>query len=227
MVEGWPLDYWDSEEWHDVQTSLYLLEQRGELYLPLRDDMFRSLDLVSLSRCRVCILGQDPYPDPAHATGVAFESRHGIPASLRTLFREYARDLSLEYPSTGSLRRWTNQGVLLWNVTPTVGVKFVNGRYVPVTHEGWKEWYPLTQEIVERLSAKGGIVFAFFGSRAKNYAQYVDTNAHYNSVLFCSHPSPRAQASTQSPFSGSRFFTTVNYHLLNVHCKEPIDWRLE
>jgi uracil-DNA glycosylase len=247
MIQGWPLDYWQSKEWLDVQDKLDGLERDVIPYNPSRCDIFRALSLCSLDACRVCIIGQDPYPNPNFATGVAFSSRktqdnvvHGgsgtvqddIPASLRTIFREFCRDLSIPWwPETGCLEPWCERGVLLWNATPTVEIERTTDRLQRVgwraySHKYWSEWPPLTQEIVERLSAKGGIVFAFLGARAKEYAKYVDTGSGYNTCLFYSHPSPLAQQFTNNPFVGSRFFTTINDKLLNIHCKETIDWRL-
>jgi uracil-DNA glycosylase len=43
----------------------------------------------------VVILGQDPYPTPSHAIGLAFAVSSGtkpIPGSLRNMFKEVASD---------------------------------------------------------------------------------------------------------------------------------------
>lgn len=240
---GWPLDYWQSKEWLDVQDRLDQLERDGIPYNPLRKDILRALRLTPLKRCRVAILGESPYADPSHATGIAFSSvkgirvgglaipvpiasgeRRSIPRSLRVLFREFQQDLSTGYPSSGCLEGWCAQGVLLWNVTPTVEIDrdTETGRWKAYTHEFWPEWPPLTQEIVQRLSAAGGIVFVFLGSRARKYAKYVDANPGYNTVLEYPHPVARIK---NHPLKGSRLFSTINKHIVSYK-KEAIDWRL-
>ena len=243
LKDQWPLDYWQSKEFLDVQDKLDRLEEDCIPYNPPRSDLFRALELTRLDSVNVAIIGQDPYPDPRYATGVAFSSQRGlkaeeftipspiravssIPSSLHTIYREYNRDLSLPFPSHGCLEGWCDQGVLLWNATPTIEIKRSGYVWESYTHRFWPEWPPLTQEIIERLSAKGCGVFAFLGSKAREYSKYVDTGDGYNTTLFYTHPSPLAQANTNRPFVGSRFFTTINNTLLH-YCKEPIDWRLE
>jgi len=243
MVPGWPLDYWQSQEYFNVQDKLDILDKAGVLYNPERDDIFRSLRLCSLESCRVIICGQDPYSDPIYAHGPAFsaakrvhnevstghdvgEGKLKVPASLKTIFREYVRDLHpLSEPTTKSLEYWCDQGVLLWNVTPTIEIEWneFDNKWDTFTHKYWVEWPPLTQEIVERLSAKGQMVFVFLGCRAHGYAKYVDTS--FNSVMSLSHPSPRGQSRASNKLIGSRLFSSINSHLSD-YLKEPIDWRL-
>jgi uracil-DNA glycosylase len=243
---GWPLDYWNSKEWLDVQDKLDRMEEDAIPYNPYRKDILRALRLTPIDRCRVCIVGESPYPNPNHATGVAFSSvkgirvgehtipypitageRRSIPASLRTLFRELQRDLSTEYPSNGCLEGWCSQGVLLWNATPTCEIdRQPNGCWKAYTHEYWPEWPPLTQEIIERLSALGGIVFVFFGKKAAKFAKYVDQSPGYNSCLIYRHPSPLATRSTSGPIAGSRLFSHINSLVTMTYKKEAIDWRL-
>lgn len=56
---------------------------------PLRQDVFRSFHLTPLNEVRVVILGQDPYPSPSEAHGLAFSVPNPLPAprSLRTIYR--------------------------------------------------------------------------------------------------------------------------------------------
>lgn len=217
-VPGWELDYFNSQEWLNVQDRLDERERENVEYTPRRNDLFRALSLCHYSDCNVIFVGQDPYPNPANACGVAFglpEDRRrdvgekSLPPSLRTIFTELTNDLGLPWPKTGDLTPWCRQGVLLWNAMPV---------YPPIADFG-----PLTQEIIERLSGKGKIVFVFCGRRAQNYAEYVDP--YNNRSIFVSHPSPRGQRSTTSKFVGSRVFSTINAHL-NHYVKEVIDWTL-
>jgi uracil-DNA glycosylase len=246
LREKWPLSFWYSKEYEDVCRKLDRMELDTILFNPSRDNIFRSLRLTLLRDCVVCIVGQDPYPDPRYATGVAFSSSTperwlanggqedtSIPSSLRCLYREYTRDLGYAFPTHGCLESWCEQGVLLWNATPTVEIdRVASGKWKVYTHEYWREWQVLTREIVAKLSNKGGVVFVFFGARARHYskwvntAKYVNTDDVANTVLMYSHPSPRAQISTNSPIVGSRLFSTINYHVVK-HGNKAIDWKIE
>lgn len=235
-LEEWPLKYWQSEDWENVRCKLDFLEDNGIPYNPARVDLFRALRLCSRTDTKVAIIGQDPYPNPDYATGVAFSScKYGrqdqdgeiisksIPASLRTIFREYVRDLQYSYPSTGCLEKWASQGVLLWNATPTIEIENTDEGWKAHTHSFWPEWPPLTEEIVRKVSDQGEAVFVFFGKRAQEYSKFVNTDNGVNTVLHHTHPSPLARVSS---IPGSRLFNTIN-DALQHHGKEPIDWRLD
>ena len=93
-----------------------------------RTDVFRAFHLTPLPSVRVVILGEDPYPDPSHAHGLAFSipsvGRAGRPQSLGKIFGSLRRDLNLS-PLSNDLSPWAYRGVLLLNVALThrVGAK--------------------------------------------------------------------------------------------------------
>ena len=65
---------------------------------------------------RAVIVGQDPYPTPGYATGLAFSVNPEItklPASLKNVFTEYVSDTGFSYPVNGDLSNWANNGVAL------------------------------------------------------------------------------------------------------------------
>jgi len=213
------LKYWDTGEWDVVQERLEDLEKTHVAYNPRRKDLFRALDLTPFKEVRVCILGQDPYPTSKHATGLAFSIPDGIkpfPATLFSIFQEYSSDLSLPHPTGGNLEPWAKQGILLWNVIPSVRAGS------PLSH-WWPEWFPLTQEILTELSNRGDIVFVFLGAKAREFLKYV--NQETNTVINVSHPSPRGSLNSRTPFTGSRIFSRINAALCE-RSKEPINWRL-
>lgn len=222
MNYPWKLNYWQSGEWQVCNERLKELEKAGILYNPTRSELFRSLRLVPVGEVKVCIIGQDPYPDPAFATGVPFSIPAGVkpdqfPITLRNIFKEYCSDLGYPFPDNGDLHGWVTQGVLLWNAIPTCR----SGQSLSHDWPG-EEWKPLTKEIVEVLSTKG-IVFCFLGAVAKRYLEYVDLTK--NEVILTSHPSPRASRFSKTPFEGSRLFSTINDKLISQGL-DPIDWRL-
>ena len=60
------------------------------------------------SEIKVAIFGQDPYPTPGHAHGLAFSvSPHTqpLPASLKNIFKELESDCGVKVASNGDLHR--------------------------------------------------------------------------------------------------------------------------
>jgi len=202
------LKYWQSGEWQVVEERLHDIP-----YCPGEHLLFASLSHTPLSNTRVAIIGQDPYPECASCTGVAFEAPDDVPrpASLRNICREYCSDLGYPEPTKNSLRRWIDQGVLLWNAFPSCA----SGQ--PGSHH-WDEWRYLTSEIITTLDSRGSVVFVFLGGVARSFA-HLSTR---NRTIETSHPSPMG---ANKGFIGSRIFSTVNTKL--VELKQPtIDWRL-
>lgn len=225
-IKGWPLTYFNSGEWQVVNERLKELEQANrpvcDGYSPGRSALFRALQSTPLEEVRCAIIGQDPYPTAVHATGIAFSVPSGVksedyPVTLRNILDEYRSDLAYPVPSSGDLSPWTQRGVLLWNAIPSCGYG------APLSHD-WRggEWGLLTQEIV-RLLSKRGTTFALLGQVARRYLNEIDlTN---NNVVLTSHPSPRGNIASKTPFRGSRLFSSINDKLVN-NGAEPIDWKL-
>lgn len=221
-IEQWDdLPFWQSGEWQVIQERLDDLDKSRTLYNPDRSLLFAALDACSYSDCRVCIIGQDPYPDHDMATGLAFslpKSTKKYPPSLQNILKEYQDDLGLPLPDSGDLSLWTQQGVLLWNAIPSCE----DGK--PGSHRNWPEWDYLTQQIVEALSYKG-IVFCLWGGFARAYVKYIDRDA--NEIIESAHPSPLSvlNKNARNPFFGSRPFSTINDKLVAMKLG-TIEWRL-
>lgn len=213
----WDLKFWETGEYQVIREHLDDLRKQGTMICPQRKEITRALRETPFETCKVAIFGQDPYPNPAHAMGVSFSipdsiSRNDWPPTLVNVFKEYMSDLHYPEPRRGNLLPWTKQGVLLWNVIPSCTA------YRSLSHD-WPEWEFLNVEIIEKLSQKDEAVFVFLGGVARRYAHLVDRSKH--TVCEYSHPSPRANLSSKTPFLGSRMFSTINSHL-----KTPIDWKL-
>lgn len=218
---GWDvLNYWKLGDFQWVLQQLNDKLKAGHMICPGKDNIFRSLQMVPFDNVRVVIMGQDPFPDPKYPTGMAFDvdasvPLHNLPPTLKTIFNEYVDDLHYPYPKTGSLIEWCYEGVLLLNALPTCDA------WKSKSHD-WPAWHLMTQEIVEKLSARGQTVFVFLGGVARRFTRYVEPG---EDVLEYSHPSPRASDSAHHPFLGSRMFSTVNARLV-AQGQQPINWRL-
>lgn len=207
------LTFWKSGE---CQAFLERLDDLKGRYTPARRDLWRALSSVPFGNVRVCIVGQDPYPSPKYATGLAFsipKAEKTFPLTLQQIFKEYEDDLHYPTPKSGDLSPWTDQGVLLWNAIP------VCPEARPLSAYDWPEWRLLTEELIKQLGERG-IVFCFLGGVAREFTKEV--NLERSKVIETSHPSPRGSINAKTPFQGSRIFTRINGLLGN----NPINWRL-
>ena len=162
---------------------------------------------------KVVILGQDPYPDPRHATGVAFSIPEEIsvrPPTLRNILKEYVDDLGFPEPPSGDLSRWMEEGVLLLN--PILTCK--SG--VSLTHQGIG-WEEVSHHLLSSLSSPK-IVGVLWGKKALDYQKIFAQEM----TVASPHPSP---LSAYRGFFGSKPFSTTNERLIGAGIS-PINWRL-
>jgi uracil-DNA glycosylase len=189
----------------------------GAAVLPPADAVFNALSLTPLERVKVVILGQDPYPTPGDAHGLAFSyvGSRRLPPSLKTILAEMADDLGCPAPACGDLSHWAHQGVLLLNTALTVEAGAA-GAHLQLG------WSALADQAVAAVSAeRPAIVFMLWGAPARRRAALIDRNKHL--VLECGHPSPLNRA---NDFRGTRPFSRANAWL-QAHGETPIDWRLD
>ena len=184
----------------------------GENYLPGQEDVLKSLS-YDPKNARVLILGQDPYPNPIDAMGLAFSTARtdgSLPASLKNIFTELSSDLGVPIPSSGDLSPWCEQGVVLLNRTLTCR----NGESGSHRDIGWREF---TDAVVKFL-ANQGVVAILWGKSAQEVSGFFDPKRLITSV----HPSP---LSAYRGFFGSKPFSKANQTLLDLG-KGEINWSL-
>jgi uracil-DNA glycosylase len=189
-------------------------------FLPSRECIWRALELTPLESVKVVILGQDPYPTPGNAHGLAFSVLPDvpIPASLKNIYKELAADVDFKAPKHGNLESWAKQGVMLLNTVLTVEAGD------PQSHSkiGWEE---VTDQIIRTIAAqRQNVVFVLWGKSAqvkkKLLGLYLDKNKHR--VFESAHPSP---LSASKGFFGTKPFSKVNGWLGEAGL-EPIDWQI-
>jgi len=164
-----------------------------------------------LSKIKVVIFGQDPYPTPGVAQGLAFSvspDQPTIPASLRNIFKELSDDCGGSISSDGNLERWSAQGVFLLNriLTTKPGES--------LTHEsmGWKEFTEATAQVL----GKNQVIGVFWGNKVKDLQEFFDDTL----IIESAHPSP---LSAYRGFFGSKPFSKIN-ELLREQNKSQINW---
>jgi uracil-DNA glycosylase len=177
---------------------------------PAPGRLFRALALTPPDRVRAVILGQDPYPTPGRATGLAFAFPKTEPPrdSLRNILTELAADTGI-HRAHGDLTGWAGQGVLLLNTVLSVPVGRAFG------HRGWG-WEGLVAQVLARV-AQRPTAFVLWGRPAQALLA-PDPALHL--VLKSAHPSP---LSARRGFFGSRPFSAVN-RWLQARGEAAIDW---
>jgi len=188
----------------------------GATVFPPPESVFRALTLTPLEDVRAVILGQDPYPAPGDAHGLAFSyvGARRLPPSLKTIFAELSDDLGVPPPTAGDITPWARQGVLLLNTALTVEAGAA-GAHLALG------WSGLADDVLAAVSAeRPAVAFLLWGGAARRRAALVDRTKHL--VLESGHPSPLNRL---NDFRGTRPFSRANAWLAE-HGVAPIDWRL-
>ena len=200
------------KSWHEF-VDLDLLAQISKnltsSFIPEQQSIFRALQIPP-DQVKVVIVGQDPYPNPKHAMGLAFSIPAGVaplPKSLKNIFTELNNDLAIDRPN-GDLSDWANQGVLLLNRSLTVEP----GKSDSHSNLGWQDF---TEKIIQ-AAANNGALAILWG----NEAQKVSNLFAATDVFKSAHPSP---LSAYRGFFGSTPFSKVNKRLIEKGLI-PIKW---
>ena len=186
---------------------------KGKIFPPA-PLIFNAFDQCPFDDVKVVIIGQDPYHGPGQAHGLCFSVNDGVafPPSLINIFKEIERDQGIPFPSSCSLIRWANQGVLLLNATLTVQAHRAG------SHQG-KGWETFTDAVIKILAEKmSDLVFMLWGSYAQQKGAYIDNRRHL--VLKTVHPSP---LSAYRGFIGCGHFSAAN-EFLKAKGMQEIKW---
>ncbi len=197
------------DDWPAIAARL-----RDRDWLPGPGRVFAALALTPPAAARVVILGQDPYPTPGHANGLAFSvtPETALPRSLKNIFAEMRDDIGAA-PPNGDLSGWARQGVLLLNTALSVLPEQAGA------HATWG-WDRLARQAVARAQAERPLAFILWGAHAQKAVAGLPRDCDL--VIATAHPSP---LSARRGFFGSRPFSRVNDWLC-ARGEAPVDWAL-
>lgn len=190
-------------------------EYNHHTIFPSGNLIFNAFNACAFDKVKVVIIGQDPYHGPGQAHGLCFSVNDGVkfPPSLVNIFKEITNDLGLEYPDSGNLMRWAEQGVLLLNATLTVRAHEAGSHQ----RKGWEDF---TDSVIKLVSEeKENVVFFLWGSYAQKKGKEINRSKHC--VLESVHPSP---LSAYRGFFGNKQFTECNKYLISSG-QSPINWQ--
>ncbi len=213
------------ESWKDAmkpcESALQSLSHvlSAKTFLPSKESLWTALDLP-MDQIRVVILGQDPYPTPGHAHGLAFSVQPTVsplPPSLKNIYKELATDIDgFVAPSHGYLKKWMDQGVFLLNTVLTVEP----GQPQSHTKLGWEA---ITDHILREIATHTrNTIFILWGKSAQVKKKMLESMEGGHHLFESAHPSP---LSAHRGFFGSKPFSTIN-RWLEEDGRVPIDWSL-
>jgi uracil-DNA glycosylase len=192
------------------------LEYETNICYPAKELIFAALNTCSFANTKIVIIGQDPYHGVGEANGLCFSVNDGIkiPPSLRNIFREMSQDLDTVFmPTSGNLKSWAKQGVLLLNASLTVRKDRAN------SHKHLK-WNVFTDAVIHKISnEKKHVVFLLWGNFAHKKGSKIDRKKHL--VLQSGHPSPLS--ANQGKWFGNKSFSKTNHYLL-CNGTQIINW---
>lgn len=198
----------------EIETFLDAEAAAGREVLPPRHQIMRAFTRP-LDDVRVLVVGQDPYPTPGHAHGLAFSCQPDVsplPRSLRNVLVELASDTGVADATSGDLSAWADRGVLLLNRVLTVRAGDAG------SHRG-RGWEHVTDHVVDVLDARPApLVAILWGKDAERLAPRLTRHP----VLVSAHPSP---LSARRGFFGSKPFTRASAALEDQGAP-PVDWSL-
>jgi uracil-DNA glycosylase len=205
-----------SDDFDKILNQLLYEAKDGRRFTPQVKQMFRAFEECPYGELKVVIIGQDPYPYPKVADGIAFScSNTGkVEASLRYMFKEVEDTV---YPQGGytwdpDLKRWSNQGILILNTALTTTIGKVGQHY--------SLWQPFLAFLFDILMYQNpGLIYVFMGKVAAGWAESVPEN---NWKLFCTHPASAAHNNMEKWDSGD-IFNKIN-DLTHKHYKTKITW---
>ncbi len=183
-------------------------KEHGEFY-PLRENVFKALEMTPLDKVKVVIWGQDPYPTllpsgKPRAQGYSFgvDRRDQVPQSLRNIYKEIADNFSsFEAPNHGDLTWLSNQGILLMNQSLT---------YCPANPKLYLNlWNRFTYIIIKILNENvEGCIHLLWGKQCEPLIEHIRSREIHQA----SHPSP---FSARRGFFGCKHFLKANIILEN------------
>lgn len=160
---------------------------------PNLQHVLRCLKYFKPGELRCIIIGQDPYPTPGHANGLAFSNKHTMPKSVNRIFGAMKHcGIITAMPATGDLEYLAKQGVMLLNsmLTRTLLIKsgkiIGNGSRDNRTYH--KFWHLFVTDFIENLTKlPQPIVVMAWGGKARAVIDFVEFPDNFRLMKWC-HP---------------------------------------
>lgn len=204
-----------SSDFDSILEFLLKDAREGRRFTPTLKQVFRAFEECPYDDLHTVIIGQDPYPQPFVADGVAFScgNTDKPEASLRYIHKEVADTIyGGVYEGKNDLKVWSNQGILMLNTAFTTTIGKIGSHYTL--------WKPFMAYLLDVLTFNNpGLIYVFMGKKAAEWADSIPDN---NPKLFTSHPASAAYNNLEKWDSGDVFNKISN--LAEKHHKKKIIW---
>ena len=204
-----------SDDFRKILQTLLVESNEGKRFTPLIKQLFTAFEECPYDKLKVVMMGQDPYPYPGVANGIAFScSNTGkVEASLRFMFKEIEDTVHPEgYTRDPDLTRWANQGVLMLNTALTTTINRVGQHYIL--------WQPFLAYLFDILNfSNPGLIYVFMGKKAQEWAPSIPENNH---KILTSHPASAAHSNLEK-WDSKNMFNEVS-DLLDKHFNYKMVW---
>lgn len=166
---------------------------------------------------KVVIVGQDPYPQPGVATGLAFACNDKFQPSLQIILRELQKETQDEIEVfNGTLEHWEQQGVLLLNSSLSCE-EWKAGSHNKIWEEFIEGLLGILNDFKITRKEMTSLVFVFLGKQAQLFEAEISDKLHFK--ILRNHPA--AETYGGNKFIG--FFKEVNKYL-EESGQEQINW---
>lgn len=206
-----------------IRRTLSSLDYNTGKIVPSSHDVFKAFKLCPYDDLKVVMIGQDPYPQPKVATGLAFANKKNssfngyntdvLSSSLWVILQRLILDYNMTKEQVikfdTTLEHWSKQGILLLNSSLTCK------EWEPGSHSSI--WYPFMCEFLRNLSGVNpGLIYVLFGEQAKQLKPYI-RNGH---ILEYKHPAYYSRLEKPMECDG---FKKVN-EILKQQYNTKINW---
>jgi uracil-DNA glycosylase len=206
-------EYLDSDEFYEIINFLYKESVQSREFTPNLSKVFNAFVECPFDKLKCVIVGQDPYPQKGVADGIAFSCSNKMKAekSLQYILKSIEESVKDYTSFSPDLRRWSNQGVLMYNTALTTQVNNIGAHKLI--------WDGFTCHLLTRISqTKVGVPFVFMGNIAKEFNLNVN-NRHPKFFI----PHPASAAYKGGKWEYDNIWNRVNENLIAQN-KNPINW---
>jgi uracil-DNA glycosylase len=207
----------------DFQNIIqYLVDENeaGRRFTPVLKQAFRAFEECHLDKTKVVFIGQDPYPHPLSADGIAFSCGNlkKPEVSLKYMLNAVTNTVdfndqdSVPEPDKFDLSRWSKQGILMLNSALTTQVSQV-GKHTHI-------WKPFIEYLIDMLNFKqSGLIWVLLGKQAQSFEPLI---GEHHVVFKTTHPAYAAYIRAPK-WECDDIYNKVNQQLIEFK-KDKILW---
>ena len=204
-----------SSEFEKILNKLWDLSNKNSRFAPTLKQVFRAIEECPYDKLQVVIVGQDPYPTLNVADGIAFScsNTNKLQPSLKFILQEVDKTVYDNHVISKDLdlKRWSNQGILLFNTALTVEIGKIGSHY--------DIWKPFTAYLFDYLNQNNSdLIYVYMGKKAQEWSDLTNDDNH---KFFIKHPASAAY--NGSKWDSDDIFNKISL-ILNNKDKTIITW---